>query len=120
MLNMKKLFTKVLSAIRPLTYSDPTTGWQQIYLDYTKAKRKGNVVTVIGVSNGGLTLSAGAYRDITTLPAQYRPTQEIPFCVDPMSGTERVFGRIRTSGVVSIYSSGETPWWGFSVTFLVD
>lgn len=121
MLNVKKLLTKVLEDIPPLKYSSPSTGWEQIYLNYTMAKRKGKAVTVIGVSGGGgITLTANAYKDITTLPAKYRPTEDIPFVVDAVGGSERIFGRIKTTGIVSIYSSGATAYWGFSVTFLVD
>ena len=117
MLNLKKLLTKLL----PVAYSSPATGWEQIYQNFTRAKRKGYVVAVTGESgSGGITLPANQYKDIATLPSQYRPSTTVAFYVDAAGGSERIFGRIWTTGVVSLYSSGQTAYWNFGVTYIVD
>lgn len=117
MLNVKKMLTKLL----PLAYTRPTTGWEQIYQNYTIAQRKGNVVSVQGYSGGsGITLTAGGYKQITTLPSQYRPSVGVYFFVSALGGAASIFGNISPEGVVQLYSNTATPYWAFSVSYTVD
>ena len=102
-------------------YANPSTGWTQIYQNYTKAKRRGKAVAVIGESgSGGIALTAGAYKDITTLPADFRPSQSIYFTPATMGGDAHLTGMITSAGVVKIYSDKATSYWAFSVTYLID
>lgn len=102
-------------------YANPSTGWIRFYNDYTKAKRRGKAITVIGESgSGGITLTANAYKDITTLSADFRPSQGIYFTPATMGGDAHLTGLITTNGVVKIYSDKATPYWAFSVSYLID
>ena len=119
MLNVKKLLTEMLTTFG---YKSPSSGWTNEYLRYTQVKRVGNTVTVIGESGGGgINLPASTWKDITTLHAQFRPSQTVYFPVFSRGGTAIIGGRIDSStGIVSLYSSAATPYWGYSVTYVVD
>ena len=119
MLSTKKILYKILDAIAPLVTNE---GWMNVYNNYCQAKRRGKVVTVVGYSaGGGITLTAGDYKSITTLPSQFRPTHTTYFTVTANGGTQTIFGTIDPStGLVKLYSSGATSYWSYCVTYLIE
>ena len=119
MLNVKKLLTEMLTTFG---YKSPSSGWTDEYLSYARVKRVGNTVTVIGESkSGGINLPASTWKDIATLHAQFRPSQTVYFPVSPKGGTAIIGGKIDPStGIISLYSTAATLYWGYSVTYVVD
>jgi len=102
-------------------YANPSTGWIRFYQNYAKAKRRGKVVTVVGESgSSGLTLTAGAYKDITTLSADFRPIDTIYFAPVALGGDVVMTGMINTQGIVKIYSDKATSYWAFSTSYVID
>lgn len=92
------------------------SGWYSVYSNYCKVKRKNNIVHVIGNStNYGLT--AGQYNAITTLPAGYRPSEQMYFSADAMGGTATIFGRLDTDGILYLYTNTATSYWTYSFSF---
>ena len=119
MLSIKKLLYKILDAIAPLVTNE---GWMNVYNNYCQAKRRGKVVTVVGYSaGGGITLTAGDYKSIATLPQQFRPTHATYFSAPANGGTAQIFGTIEAStGTVKLYSNAATSYWAYCVTYLID
>lgn len=119
MLSVKKLLHKILTGLSPLVTNE---GWMNVYGNYCQAKRRGKVVTVVGYSaGGGIALVAGDYKNITTLPSQFRPTHATYFSATANGGTQTIFGTIDPStGLVRLYSNGVTSYWSYCVTYLID
>ena len=118
---MKTVRELLEEIIEQLRYSAPSSGWESIYSNYTRAKRKGNVVTVRGYSaGGGLNLPANTYKDITTLPAKYRPSETIYFTVSAQGGSAQIIGEVQTNGVIKMYSSQATSYWSFTTSYVVE
>lgn len=118
---MKTVRVLLEEIIEQLRYSAPSSGWESIYSNYTKAKRKGKVVTVKGYSaGGGINLPANTYKEITTLPAKYRPSESIYFTVGASGGTAQIIGEIGTNGIVKLHSTQATTYWTFAISYVVE
>lgn len=118
---MKTVRVLLEEIIEQLRYSAPSSGWESIYSNYTKAKRKGKVVTVKGYSaGGGINLPANTYKDITTLPEKYRPTETMYLTINTLGGSSQITGQIETNGILKLYSTQATSYWAFTVSYVVD
>ena len=47
--------------------------------NYVKVKKTGNIVTVMGVSAGQLTLTKDSWNGLAALSVGYRPSEEVSF-----------------------------------------
>ena len=113
--SLKNLLTKVLKLLGSLSYD---SGWQASGI--SMYRKVGNVVTVVGVSYGNVTLTAGQYTTVAMLPVGFRPVVQMGF--NPVSigqtGVDMT-GWVHNGGDVNIYSNTTTTYWGYSVSFLV-
>ena len=117
MLDVKKLLTKMLTAIKTVSYD---SGEETVYSNYCKCRRIGKVVQVWGQSNNGWSITSGAYRALTTLPQQYRPPQEVRFVCGAVGGTSEITGYVATNGIIYLYTTSTTAYWNFSITYFVS
>ena len=107
---LNTLVTKVLNL-------ESDSGTNAAYGNYCKYRKIGKWVYVYGVSANGISLPAGAYKDLTTLPSGYRPSIVHYFNVSAMGGTQQIFGEIDTNGLVRLYSTGTTAYWEYATVF---
>lgn len=115
MLDVKKTLARLLNSLESLLYSSDST----VYLDYCKARRRGNVVNIWGVSNGGWNIPASSYANLTTLPEQYRPDHNVYDCVEAYGGTSHISIVIQPNGLVQLYCPNSIAWWRYNVTYIV-
>ena len=90
-----------------------------IYTPYCIAEKVGNIVTLTGRSQGEYSIKAGQYQAITTLPVGLRPSRYQFFHVTSLGGTATIFGRIDLDGIVYLYTSSNTNYWAYTVTYIV-
>lgn len=98
--------------------------YQPIYVDqetnkgFCYARLKNGHVNLQGLSDKEMTIPANTYFDLTTLPKKYRPTVNIYFPMITRDNTISMFGVVYSdSGIIKIYSTKETSWWRYSVTY---
>ena len=98
--------------------------YQPIYVDdktqvgFCYAKLKNGYVNLQGQSDSELKIPAHTYFDFTTLPKKYRPTINIFFPMISANNEISMFGVIYAdTGIFKIYSTKETAWWRYSVTY---
>jgi len=114
-LDVKKLLAKVMNSLNGLLYSSDST----VYLDYCKARRRGNVVNIWGESSGGWNIPASSYASLTTLPKQYRPDHNVYDCVEAYGGPSDISIVIQPDGLVKFYCPNSAAWWRYNVTYIV-
>lgn len=112
---VKKLITKVMNSLVGLLYSSDDT----VYLDYCKARRRGNVVNIWGESSGGWNIPASSYASLTTLPEQFRPDRVVYDCVEAYGGTSHISIIIQPNGLVQLYCPNSIAWWRYNVTYII-
>lgn len=117
MLDVKKLFAKMLVAVQALSYD---SGVQTAYGNYCKYRKVGKAVFVWGQSNNGWSIAQGGYRALTTLPVGYRPSENFYFTAGAMGGTAQITGVVNTSGVLSLYTTATTGYWTYSFMFMTS
>lgn len=96
------------------------TGWVSLN-DVVKYKRIGDVVSVVGNSNGEVNLTSGSYITVGTLPENVRPPIQTKFEYTLQGGLQE--GRaayILPTGEIRLYfSSGPgISYWGFTITYI--
>ena len=83
-------------------------------------KKCGNIVTVRGYSTGTVSLTQNDYKTLGTLPSGYRPSMDLGFPFTRIGGTDPVgIVRIKTDGVIDIYSTTAGSYWAFTMTFVL-
>ena len=94
------------------------TQWHQVnaYLNYKCVFKN---VTIYGSSAGDVTLAASSWTNIGTLPAGYRPTQEVYFMAILRGTNSPAYGKVQADGIVSIYNgtTSAQSYWVYSGTF---
>lgn len=115
MLDVKKTLARLLNSLEGLLYSSDDT----IYLNYCKARRRGNVVNIWGESSGGWNIPASSYASLTTLPEQFRPDRVVYDCVEAYGGSSDISIAIQPNGLVQLYCPNSIAWWRYNVTFIV-
>lgn len=87
--------------------------------DYVKVKKTGNIVTVMGVSAGQLTLTKDIWTGVAALPVGYKPSEAVSFVgMDRQSLPYAMMCRITTNGSVeALPEVGNTSYWLFEVSF---
>ncbi|MEE1444500.1 MAG: hypothetical protein UGF43_12945 [Blautia sp.] len=94
-------------------YVDQETG-----MDFCYARLKNGYVNLQGKSDKELTIPANTYFEFTTLPKKYRPTVNMYFPMIASDNTISMFGVIYSdTGIIKIYSTKQTSWWRYSVTY---
>lgn len=94
------------------------TGW--VALNNTVSyRRKCGYVTVVGNSQGDVTLTSGDYAVVGTLPSGYRPSIRIPVVFHTVGGSPvSQSGFIETDGKIRLYTNvGGTSYWAFTITY---
>lgn len=93
------------------------TGWNSVYQDYCKVRKKNGVVEVFGESWGGLTLTQGTsdWHDLTTLPSQYRPSTTVYLLGGGINGDQTFRLRVQPNGVVGYLNPySNLSYWMYS------
>ena len=117
MLDVKVLLTKILNL-----QTGDNGAWTKLngngYVVYTK---RSGLVSVQGVSSGTVTITAGQWNNLGTLPSGYRPDEAINFLGFDRSHKQPLWGQVTTAGVVRFYAdTGQTcNYWEYGVTFPV-
>lgn len=95
--------------------------WAHVNSNYVICSKRAGIVTVMGESNGTVTLSAGAWNNIGTLPVGYRPTSTVNFILQNRSAIQPCWGQVQTDGVIRVFgdSSAAFNYWQYSITFPV-
>lgn len=106
----------------PFAGGDDDAGWEKFWYvndyNYSKYRYMNGMVTLVGVSAGSLTIPGASNVNLGALPAQYRPTFDIPFSVTNRANQGNCSGLVRNTGVVTLENPfTATAYWIFSVTF---
>lgn len=114
--------TAIDTLTRKTKIDENDTSWNQIYQSYCLALKRNGIVTVRGQSwsDNPYELPADTYKDMTTIPAKYRPSAAVPFTGSNIAGTEIVRGIVQPTGIVQLYSNKGTKEWIFSVSFVAN
>lgn len=86
------------------------------YIAY--AKRNGIVQVDCRVSGSSSLTPSGV--TLGTLPSGFRPSASIDFAGTALGGTEAVFFRVTSNGVVTGFASTNTQYWSGSFSFIAD
>ena len=103
----------------PVGWEEDTTydtGWV-VLNNNIKYRRKGDILTVTGFSSGAV--SIGDYTVVGTLPEGYRPTISLVSNWARIGEGQVGTLRIETTGEIRLYSSTNTTYWGFTITYIV-
>ena len=97
------------------------TGWQAINACISYRYKCG-YVTVIGMSNGDITLTSGDYQIVGKLPVQYAPKIRTPVVFHTVGGSpiaqSGYIEHTNTAGDIRLYTNvGGTSYWAFTVTY---
>jgi hypothetical protein len=94
------------------------TSWTSLNA-YIKVKKVGNIVTVMGVSAGQLTLTKDSWNGLAALPVGYRPSEAVSFVgMDRQSLPYAMMCRITTDGSIEAMPEvGNTSYWLLEVSF---
>jgi hypothetical protein len=97
------------------------TGWQAIN-ECISYRYKCGYVTVIGISNGEITLTSGDYKIIGKVPSQYAPKIRTPVVFHTVGGSpvaqSGYIEHVNAAGDIRLYSNvGGTSYWAFTVTY---
>ena len=100
-------------------FTDGTdTGWKSIN-NYISYRYKCGYVTIIGISEGGITLTSGDYATVGTVPAGFVAGRRVPIVFHTIGGSPIAqSGYIEADGQIRLYSNvGGTSYWAFTVTY---
>lgn len=121
MTEMNRSLTEEITAINSSLINE---SYQPIYvdqetgMDFCYARLKNGYVNLQGKSDKELTIPANTYFEFTTLPKKYRPTVNMYFPMIASDNTISMFGVIYSdTGIIKIYSTKQTSWWRYSVTY---
>ena len=121
MTEMNRSLTEEITAINSSLINE---SYQPIYvdqetgMDFCYARLKNGYVSLQGKSDKELTIPANTYFEFTTLPKKYRPTVNMYFPMIASDNTISMFGVIYSdTGIIKIYSTKQTSWWRYSVTY---
>lgn len=97
------------------------TGWQAIN-ECISYRYKCGYVTIIGISNGDITLTAGDYMVVGRVPTQYAPKIRTPVVFHTVGGSpiaqSGFVEQAGTAGDIRLYTNvGGTSYWAFTVTY---
>lgn len=94
------------------------TGWVAIS-PYVRYRYKLGHVTIVGISNEDIELTADAYTYVGTVPAEYAPTTQIPIVYHGMGGSvSQQAGRVETNGQILLFNKAAgISYWAFFVTY---
>lgn len=109
---------RIGGAIDPITKD---TGWVN-FGEHIKARRLGNIVTVVGDSGS---YSTGPNAHVAVMTEAFRPNFIL---TTAMSSKGSAVNRsslqaiINSAGRITVYSNEEqkTPYWAFTITYIVD
>lgn len=90
---------------------------------FVKYKKTGNIVTVVGVTDGGFGFGGNdKYGIVGTLPSEYCPSIDIPFVFHAMGGTSyNKSGFINKTGEIKLYDRNSyISYWGFCVSYPIQ
>ena len=82
-------------------------------------RKSGNIVCVRGDCGGGASISAGDYTTVGTLPVGYRPSATLYSIFTSKGSYISNTMRVQTDGVIALYASSASSYWGFTITFIV-
>jgi hypothetical protein len=97
------------------------TGWQAIN-ECISYRCKCGYVTIIGISNGEVTLTAGDYMVVGNVPTQYAPKIRTPLVFHTVGGSpvaqSGYIEHAGTAGDIRLYTNvGGTSYWAFTATY---
>lgn len=85
--------------------------------DYIRYEKRDGIMQVrMGTANS-LTLTRDGV-ELGTLPAGCRPVQQLDFGGSSLGGTNVVFFRVETSGVIKGYANPNTAYWTGTCMFI--
>lgn len=97
------------------------TGWVTIYSTDSigcYARKKSGWVFVDAYSYGGTQLTAGAWRDFTTLPEQFRPDSGVRGAGFLTAGNGALGVQVKTDGIIRLLSPVEdASYWEFGIAY---
>lgn len=99
------------------------TGWRDVYVSEDisiKCRKRYGVVYISGEVNGGVTLSASDWKDVTTLPSGFRPdgTRHATGYRTNFNDGKTVAITINPSGVIKAFAGEDgCSWWAFQASF---
>jgi len=80
--------------------------------------KTGNVVTVVGFSNGDYSLTGGTYNQLATLPSNLAPKQNMYTGIFGVGAdTSKNGAFIRDNGRVEVYADTSTTRYAFTMTY---
>jgi hypothetical protein len=96
------------------------SGVVTVYGNYCQYRRIGHTVHIWGTSSNGWSIASGAYRDLTTLPQEARPSADFTIPCTALGGTAQILCNIKSNGIVSMYTNSTTAYWSFSTSYVVS
>ena len=110
-----------LSDIATIKSQVSDSGVVTINGNFCKYVKKNGYVFVFGNSPSGGSITVGSvFKTVGTLPVALRPSNGVYFTPTAKGRTADFTGLIDTDGSVSLYSSTETSFWGYSVMFPIE
>lgn len=106
-------------SVVPSGWTDTTDSWHTLN-SIIKYKKSGNVVTVTGFSSNTITLSENDYTIVGTLPSGYRPGEQLNNVWNELGVAYSNTIRINTNGAIQLYSTKNTAYWVFTLTYVID
>lgn len=106
-------------SIVPSGWTDTTDSWHTLN-STIKYKKSGNVVTVTGFSSNTISLSENDYTAVGTLPSGYRPGEQLNNVWNELGVAYSNTIRIGTNGIIQLYSTKNTTYWVFTLTYVID
>lgn len=103
----------------PSGWTDTTDSWHTLN-STIKYKKSGNVVTVTGFSSNTISLSENDYTTVGTLPSGYRPGEQLNNVWNELGVAYSNTIRIGTNGTIQLYSTKNTAYWVFTLTYVID
>lgn len=110
-----------LSDIATIKSKMSDSGVVTINGNFCKYVKKNGYVFVFGDSPSGGSITVGSvFKTVGTLPVALRPSNGVYFTPTARGGSAYLSGKIEADGSVSLYSSTETTFWGYSVMFPIE
>lgn len=106
-------------SVVPDGWTDTTDSWHTLN-STIKYKKSGNVVTVTGFSSNTISLSENDYTTVGTLPSGYRPGEQLNNVWNELGVAYSNTIRIGTNGTIQLYSTKNTAYWVFTLTYVID